>query len=562
MIKGSDVQSITFFRLGVWALIALLVLPTIVAGISHVGLQPATESQATADSTENITFVTAQGKEFSSDEARLVVYRNDTPIRVHSRYSRYYDIDPLGGDRILFVAGAIDVPESNYTDEFVAVEMNWRTGEIYREFPVPRDTHDIDALGNDTYVYAEKVREKPRFTNKLHVFDYRRGEQVWVYNFTDHFPPYPQAGGDATGYTHVNDVDSVNNGSAFLASPRNFDRVMLINRSTKEVEWTLGEENNHTILNEQHNPALLSQDPVTVLVADSENDRVVEYRRNQSGWELDWAYANLSWPRDADRLPNGNTMIVDSSAHRALEVTPQGEVVWEVSIPFGPYDIERLSLGDEPTGPTAREMGIAGEYGIMEARQNVEENSERPPSTIEQLTNSFEFLYSTSQWVLPSWIGRFQFALLGLVPLVVGIWGSVELSRIWPPNVMARRQRQISRYRSHVAAVAGALAVVLGAISVAISVSAEGYTTFLVGLGVLLLVEGFESVVRSDVSEQPQSRLQTVGQVMLLILRVGAILTAGVLLYRTTTVSGTVPEIYIGIAGLLLLSAVRSPRQY
>lgn len=42
-----------------------------------------------------------------------------------------------------------------------------------------------------------------------------------------------------------------------------------------------------------------------------------------------------------------------------------------------------------------------------------------------------------------------------------------------------------------------------------------------VGLGVLLLVEGFESVVRSDVPERPLSRLQAVGQVILLILRVG-----------------------------------------
>ncbi|MFC7173233.1 hypothetical protein ACFQL0_07375 [Haloplanus litoreus] len=75
----------------------------------------------------------------------------------------------------------------------------------------------------------------------------------------------------------------IDNGSAFLVSPRNFDRVMAIDRETKETRWTLGEEDNYDILHEQHNPVLLQRDPLTVLVADSENDRIVEYRRTDSG---------------------------------------------------------------------------------------------------------------------------------------------------------------------------------------------------------------------------------------------------------------------------------------
>jgi hypothetical protein len=33
--------------------------------------------------------------------------------------------------------------------------------------------------------------------------------------------------------------------------------------------------------------------------------------------------------RLADRLPNGNTLIVESDAGRAFEVTAEGEIVWE-----------------------------------------------------------------------------------------------------------------------------------------------------------------------------------------------------------------------------------------
>ena len=64
---------------------------------------------------------------------------------------------------------------------------------------------------------------------------------------------------------------------------------MLIDRKSKRIRWTLGEEDNYDILNEQHNPVLLSQDPVTVLVADSENNRVIEYEKTKSGWKRTWS---------------------------------------------------------------------------------------------------------------------------------------------------------------------------------------------------------------------------------------------------------------------------------
>jgi hypothetical protein len=36
----------------------------------------------------------------------------------------------------------------------------------------------------------------------------------------------------------------------------------------------------------------------------------------------------------AQRLPNGNTLINESTAGRGLEVTPEGRVVWELSTGF------------------------------------------------------------------------------------------------------------------------------------------------------------------------------------------------------------------------------------
>jgi hypothetical protein len=41
-----------------------------------------------------------------------------------------------------------------------------------------------------------------------------------------------------------------------------------------------------------------------------------------------WSFSALSLPYEADRLPNGNTLIADNSHRRVIEVSPPGEVAW------------------------------------------------------------------------------------------------------------------------------------------------------------------------------------------------------------------------------------------
>ena len=85
-----------------------------------------------------------------------------------------------------------------------------------------------------------------------------------------------------------------------------------------------------------------------MLVADSENDRVVEL--NATTDEIVWEYGGrslLHWPRDADRLPNGNTLIVDSFNNRVVEINEQSEVVWKYEGVQMPYAADRLSVPEE-----------------------------------------------------------------------------------------------------------------------------------------------------------------------------------------------------------------------
>jgi hypothetical protein len=282
---------------------------------------------------------------------------------------------------------------------------------VYREFETPLDTHDVDKLGPDRYVVADK------FNHRAYVYDAANDSIVWEYEFENHFAPYPEAGeGDETersgvgGYTHLNDVDVVDD-DTFLLSPRNFDRVVAVNRTTKETEWVLGEEDAHDILHEQHNPALISRDPRAVLVADSENNRVVEYHQRPDGtWNRTWTYrGGLRWPRDADRLPNGNTLVVDTFGQRVLEVNASGEVVWERETRLMPYDVERLNHGEEPMGPPIQNGAVierteAGSTGLLEEG------------------------YTTAAWVLPPWVGLLEFYTLvgaALVALGWAVWGGL-----------------------------------------------------------------------------------------------------------------------------------------
>jgi hypothetical protein len=230
--------------------------------------------------------------------------------------------------------------------------------------------------------------------------------------------------------------------------------VIVVNRSTKAIEMRLGADGNHSTLNEQHNPTYLESENGTpaLLVADSENDRVVEYAYQDGEWVQVWELGTdrLNWPRDADRLPNGNTLIVDTMNHRVIEVTPTGEIVWEAYTPWAPYDVERLVHGDEAGGPTMQDMNTSGSYelngsaGLAPGTGKdvtfptwLQTTFEETP--IEGSVNWFtEEWEGVSQWVKPIWMPSWTLvALITALILLLG-WGVAEL---------IYRQRRIRRER-------------------------------------------------------------------------------------------------------------------
>ncbi|WP_336134842.1 arylsulfotransferase [Natronomonas amylolytica] len=333
------------------------------------------------DQPDENTLVSIQGAHLTSDgyEKRPALLVSFGPngsfewARNASANGRWwaYDVDPLPNGNVIFVTtesgatvvGELD-PETNdyvWTKHFDGPPNSSTNPQV-------TDAHDIDLLDDGELVAADKGEGHER----LLVYNRTRGETTWEWRFENHPEHFPESGGGpADDWTHVNDVDVVNvsesdrvdaTGEWFMASVRNFDQVAFINRSSKEVELTLGEDDNDAILDEHHNPDHLwgPNGEHTVLVADSLNDRVVEYEYDHASeeWDRVWAATGFDEPRDADRLPNGNTLVSDRMGHRTVEITPDGEVVWEVYTPYETYDAERGDAGSN--GPTMREYGAEG----------------------------------------------------------------------------------------------------------------------------------------------------------------------------------------------------------
>ncbi|WP_435183272.1 aryl-sulfate sulfotransferase [Halobellus sp. EA9] len=279
----------------------------------------------------------------------------------------FFDVDPLPNGNLL-----VSSPRAGDTLVF---ELNPETQErVWQKRFNMTDTHDVTYIGENRIAIAN-MREWNASAevsdDRVVVYNRSTGEITWEWYFKNHFPASTD-GGYNDDWSHVNDVDPVGE-DRLLISPRNFDQAIVVNMTTKKIVDRLGSDNNYSVLREQHNPDwLVSENGTpTILVADSGNNRVVEYAKDGGEWVRTWSVGgeSLNWPRDADRLPNGNTLITDTLNHRVMEITPRGEVVWEYYATWGPYDAERIGTGPESSGPTIRDLNASGTYEITGSAQ-------------------------------------------------------------------------------------------------------------------------------------------------------------------------------------------------
>jgi hypothetical protein len=323
------------------------------------------------------------------------------------------------------------------------VEVDFETKDVvweyawYDAFPTHHEVHDADRLPNGETAIVDMGNDRAFTVDQS-------GDITWEWNATnyisegtpfweEHVPEDSQdefrRQGPESDWTHMNDIDGLENGNLLL-SIRNFDVLLEVDPDTDEIANVVGEPGNHTVMNEQHNPMYVEGG--TVLIADSSHggptgaDRVVEVDAETD--EIVWVYdgtgsgKKLQWPRDADRLPNGNTLITDSRNNRVLEIDENGSVVWRYSLAEQGgivYEADRVSRPEAATY-------LPEEYAEVPSGRNLEGRS-----SANAIAEARSVVGSWAGLVFPFWVGAFEILLL-----VVGSLGVIGLG---VEGLLARR---------------------------------------------------------------------------------------------------------------------------
>jgi hypothetical protein len=441
----ADYSRRSLVRGGLALLVVALLLPAAVSLVSSdtLDLGPGTVEQP-ADKT---TYVSVQGFHFagygaSKKPARLVAA--DGNANVEWRFDGdevganwFYEVDRLA-DGNLFVT-------STYSNGTIVFEFDPGAESVVWSHRMPGviDTHNVNLLSENRLLVANMRAYDGSVSNdRLYVQNTETGEREWEWTFHDYYDNGTD-GGFGEDWTHVNDVNVIGeSGRYILTSPRNFDQVVVVDRETDDIVMRLGADGDHDTLFEQHNPEYIEREDGTpvIIVADSENDRVVEYVRDcgdadprlgagtppsECEWTLAWSVEGFNWPRDADRLPNGNTLVTDTLNHRVVEITPEGEVVWEFYAAWAPYSAERGENG--ANGPAMADLETTGNYTVSgggdagpAARYDVADGiadlgSQTP---FEERFDEVASRYSHIEpWFRPAGVGSWAFlsAVLGLL---------------------------------------------------------------------------------------------------------------------------------------------------
>jgi len=252
-----------------------------------------------------------------------------------------------------------------------AVLVGW-DGKILWECPVINHHHiHRTPEGNYMFLLADR-RPFEKFGGRMLVgdqiveWDPRRNAPVWDWHLFDHHEPEV----DRRDYSHANTIEPVPGEEAYIVSCRNMNSLVKVDRKSGEIVWRLGvggdfEMGPEDYFYHQHSPEIQPNGNILLFdngtgrpaEAGGEYSRAVELEVDERGMK---ARAVWSWRHepdlycpiwsDADRLPNGNTLITfgtrtEGDTTRYVEVTPDGEVVWEVELTpsgWGTYRAERI----------------------------------------------------------------------------------------------------------------------------------------------------------------------------------------------------------------------------
>jgi hypothetical protein len=293
--------------------------------------------------------------------AIVLVDRNGSPVWWYNHPERPgpADVRVLDNGNLLFTSAAPRDENNVVTDER-ATEITWDGVEVWNSGPDLLVHHEAGVGPDGHYLLLtwihEEIDGEVIESDGLEIVDPATGSSVWSWSMFDHFDPAtwptPQLDTNFTGlgadWSHSNGAVWDADRSMIWVSVRHFDAVIGIDYPSGDVSAILGNNGigGPDLMHRQHAPEI--QPDGTMLLWDNGNGRTPPYSRAvQLSFDLDAGTVEEVWEwratpdlfdfavGDADRLPNGNTLITAGVSGRIIEVTPAGEIVWDFRMTQG-----------------------------------------------------------------------------------------------------------------------------------------------------------------------------------------------------------------------------------
>ena len=249
--------------------------------------------------------------------------------------------------------------------------------------------HDMQRLpnGNTIFLYHEEVPEEymksvkdPERRSLKLIGDCvcevnKEGEIVWEWHLHEHLDLNECASVKATDWTHTNTVtilpenhwydeghEEFKPGNVVIC-PRHLDKIVIIDKDTKEVVWTYRGEYLGGLAH-PHEPYMIEpgmSGAGNILIYDNGvGPRSSGRKKITAVLEINPVSKRIVWLYERgkeffsaiqgtqQRLANGNTFICESTTGRIFEVARDGEIVWEYVMPPFPGSSDEHGYGTRP----------------------------------------------------------------------------------------------------------------------------------------------------------------------------------------------------------------------
>jgi len=243
-----------------------------------------------------------------------IVWQYKIPDSLKQFTNPGFDVQLLPNNHIMFILPRSGVYEID------------RNGNIVWSYLDSQASHDVDRLPNGNTL-INRGNEDTKDTAQVIEVDHQ-GKIVWSWYAKSAYDKAPYSSIYREGWTHINAVSRLPNGNTWV-DLRNFNITAEVNPQGTVVwqyDWSPIGQNPHEPELQPNGNILVNLHP--------QPQQVVEINPKTS--EIVWQYRHQGTPdfhpesRDADRLPNGNTLI--NNGVRLIEVSPTKEIVWQLTV--------------------------------------------------------------------------------------------------------------------------------------------------------------------------------------------------------------------------------------